>query len=72
MANLFALAPVTFPGRNNKLTFFVVDADSRLQRVRECTDANALRQALDVPGLQKAVRKAIEAKLRKMDREVKP
>jgi len=72
MASLFASAPITLPGRKNKLRLFVVDAQSRLQRVRDCTDPKALREALDVTGLQKAVRNAIEAKLRKLDREVVP
>ncbi len=40
--------------------------DGRLRRVRSCDDAAVLREALEVPGLQATVRRAIEAKLRKL------
>lgn len=40
--------------------------DGRLRRVRDCDDAALLREALDVPGLQATVRRAIECKLRRL------
>lgn len=67
MASLFACGShKLLSGKTMRLS--VVDAQSRLRRVRDCTDANTLREALAVPGLQKTVRTAIEAKLRKMER----
>lgn len=47
----------------------VHDTTSRLDRVRDCTDLDVLREALGHPGLQKTVRTAIERRIRRLERQ---
>lgn len=44
----------------------VIDAPSRIQRVRACTDVALLRAALGQSNLQKTVCQAIERRLREL------
>lgn len=46
-----------------------VDVDSRVRIVAACTDLQQLHDALQLIGLQKSVRAAIERRLRQLARE---
>ncbi len=67
MSRLFEAFPIT-DGKGNTRMLHHLDAPSRLRAVKACISLPLLREALTADDLQKAVRTAIERRIRKLER----
>lgn len=65
--DIFASQSWTRPD-GSVITSRTCDAQGRIAIVRRCSDVAGLRAALAEPGMQGTVRKAIEVRLRKLER----
>lgn len=66
IAKLFARSDYVIAGRVHQTQ--IVQVSYRLDEVRRCTSLPMLRQALDATDLQDSVRRAIEARIRRLER----
>ena len=48
---------------------YTSDVESRVRIVKECNDIKALKRALKISGLQTTVEKAINIRIRKLNKE---
>ena len=48
---------------------YTSDVENRVRIVKECNDIKALKRALEISGLQTTVEKAINIRIRKLNKE---
>lgn len=66
IVRLFAAGAYEIDGRTIQTQH--VDAQHRMERVRDCTDVATLREALESSSLQQGVRRAILARIKRLER----